>query len=32
VAPRRSRHEHDDKAGQDKRRVCIKCGTVFETT
>ena len=32
VAPRRSRHEHDEKSGQDKRRVCVKCGTVFETT
>ena len=29
VAPRRSRSEQ--KEGQDKRRVCVKCGTVFET-
>jgi large subunit ribosomal protein L24 len=29
VAPRRAKHEHKD--GQDKRRVCVKCGTVFET-
>jgi large subunit ribosomal protein L24 len=26
---RRAKHEH--KEGQDKRRVCAKCGTVFET-
>jgi large subunit ribosomal protein L24 len=30
IAPRRARHEHNE--GQKKRRVCIKCGTVFETT
>ena len=30
VAPRRAKHEHKD--GQDKRRVCVKCGTVFETS
>jgi large subunit ribosomal protein L24 len=29
VAPRRAKHE--EKEGQDKRRVCVKCGTVFET-
>jgi large subunit ribosomal protein L24 len=29
VAPRRGRHEHNE--GQPKRRVCIKCGTPFET-
>jgi large subunit ribosomal protein L24 len=29
VAPRRARI--DDKDAQNKRRVCIKCGTVFET-
>jgi len=29
AAPRRAKHEH--KEGQDKRRVCVKCGTVFET-
>ena len=29
VAPRRARV--DEKDGQNKRRVCIKCGTVFET-
>ena len=29
VAPRRAKHEHKD--GQDKRRVCVKCGTPFET-
>jgi large subunit ribosomal protein L24 len=29
AAARRARHEH--KEGQDKRRVCAKCGTVFET-
>ena len=29
VAPRRARAEQKD--GQDKRRVCVKCGTVFET-
>ena len=30
VAPRRAKHEHKD--GQDKRRVCVKCDTVFETS
>jgi large subunit ribosomal protein L24 len=30
IAPRRARHEHNE--GQKKRRVCIKCSTVFETT
>jgi large subunit ribosomal protein L24 len=30
VAPRRSRALEE--AGAKKRRVCIKCGTVFETT
>jgi large subunit ribosomal protein L24 len=29
VAARRARHEIK---GEDKRRVCVKCGTVFETT
>ena len=29
VAPRRAKV--DEKDGQKKRRVCIKCGTVFET-
>ena len=29
VAPRRARVEQKD--GQDKRRVCTKCGTAFET-
>jgi large subunit ribosomal protein L24 len=29
VAPRRAKHEHNE--GQEKRRVCVKCGTVFET-
>jgi len=29
VAPRRARVDMKD--GQDKRRVCVKCGTVFET-
>jgi large subunit ribosomal protein L24 len=29
VAPRRGRHEHNE--GQPKRRVCVKCGTPFET-
>ncbi len=29
VAPRRAKV--DDKEGQKKRRVCVKCGTVFET-
>ena len=29
VAPRRAKV--DEKEGQKKRRVCIKCGTVFET-
>ena len=29
VAPRRAKVE--EKEGQKKRRVCIKCGTVFET-
>jgi large subunit ribosomal protein L24 len=31
VAPRRARVEVQDKAGNKKRRVCVKCGTVFET-
>ena len=30
VAPRRAKHDHQE--GQKKRRVCVKCGTVFETT
>ena len=30
VAPRRARV--DEKEGQPKRRICVKCGTVFETT
>ena len=30
AAPRRSKHEH--KEGQQKRRLCTKCGTAFETT
>jgi large subunit ribosomal protein L24 len=30
VAPRRARHEHNE--GQKKRRVCVKCGTLFETS
>jgi large subunit ribosomal protein L24 len=29
VAPRRAKS--DEKEGQKKRRVCVKCGTVFET-
>ena len=29
VAPRRAKV--DDTEGQKKRRVCVKCGTVFET-
>ena len=29
VAPRRAKVE--DKEGQKKRRVCVKCGTVFES-
>ena len=29
VAPRRAKHDHTE--GQKKRRVCVKCGTVFET-
>ena len=29
VAPRRGKHEHNE--GQPKRRVCVKCGTPFET-
>ena len=29
VAPRRAKTEEKD--GQKKRRVCVKCGTVFET-
>jgi large subunit ribosomal protein L24 len=29
VAPRRAKV--DDKEGQKKRRVCVKCGTVFES-
>ena len=28
VAPRRSRHEGE---GESKKRVCVKCGTAFET-
>ena len=28
VAPRRSRHDHE---GEGKKRVCVKCGTAFET-
>jgi large subunit ribosomal protein L24 len=27
---RRARHDHD--ANEKKRRVCVKCGTAFETT
>jgi large subunit ribosomal protein L24 len=30
VAPRRAKIE--EKEGQKKRRVCVKCGTVFEAT
>ena len=30
VAPRRAKI--DEKEGQKKRRVCVKCGTVFETS
>jgi large subunit ribosomal protein L24 len=30
VAPRRAKV--DEKEGQKKRRVCVKCGTVFETS
>ena len=30
VAPRRAKVE--EKEGQKKRRVCMKCGTVFETS
>ena len=30
VAPRRAKHDHQE--GQKKRRICVKCGTVFETT
>ena len=30
VAPRRAKVE--EKEGQKKRRVCVKCGTVFETS
>ena len=30
VAPRRAKVE--EKEGQKKRRICVKCGTVFETT
>ena len=30
VAPRRAKHDHPE--GQKKRRICVKCGTVFETT
>ena len=30
VAPRRAKS--DEKEGQKKRRVCVKCDTVFETT
>ena len=29
VAPRRAKS--DEQEGQKKRRVCVKCGTVFET-
>jgi large subunit ribosomal protein L24 len=29
IAPRRAKV--DEKDGQKKRRVCVKCGTVFET-
>jgi large subunit ribosomal protein L24 len=29
IAPRRARHQHQD--GQQKRRVCVKCETPFET-
>ena len=29
AAPRRARNEHNE--GQKKRRVCIKCGSAFET-
>ena len=29
VAPRRAKI--DDKEGQKKRRICVKCGTVFES-
>ena len=31
VAPRRAKSD-EDKEGQKKRRICVKCGTVFETT
>ena len=30
VAPRRAKV--DEKEGQPKRRICVKCGTVFETS
>ena len=30
VAPRRAKVD-EDKEGQKKRRVCVKCGTVFES-
>jgi large subunit ribosomal protein L24 len=30
VAPRRAKVE--EKEGQPKRRVCVKCGTLFETS
>jgi large subunit ribosomal protein L24 len=30
AAPRRARH--DDGKGPQKRRVCVKCGTAFETS
>ena len=30
VAPRRAKHDHQE--GQKKRRICVKCGTAFETT
>jgi large subunit ribosomal protein L24 len=30
VAPRRAKHDHQE--GQKKRRICVKCGTLFETT
>ena len=29
VAPRRAKHDHQE--GQKKRRICVKCGTVFES-
>ena len=30
VAPRRAKID-EDKEGQKKRRICVKCGTVFES-